>query len=138
MAEIDVTVHSKAGPGTVFALLEDAGTWPVWSPIGSYRPEGNLRVFRTGRTVSREEVVEQVPGRRLGYRLLSGLPLNDYRADVDLTPSAGGTDIRWHSTFTGKVPGTAWFYRLVLGRFIRRCAEGLAQHADELQMRTEE
>jgi hypothetical protein len=129
MAEIDVTVHSEAGPDTVFALLEDATTWPVWSPIGSYEPDGTTRVFRTGRTVSREEIVELVAGKRFSYRLLCGLPLKDYRADVDLTPRDGGTDIRWHSTFTGKIPGTAWFYRLVLGQFIRRCAEGLAQHA---------
>jgi len=58
--------------------------------------------------------------------LLSGLPLRDYRADVDLTPTDGGTDIRWHSTFHPKVPGTGWIYRRALTRFIGDMVRGLA------------
>jgi len=139
MVQIDVAAVSAAKPDVVYALLADGSTWPTWSPIGSFELErpgpmapeglGAVRVFRTGRTVSREELVELVPGRRLSYRLLSGLPLRGYRADVDLTPAGTGTTIRWHSTFRPRVPGTGWLYRLVLGRFIQRCADGLAAHA---------
>lgn len=139
MVQIDVTAQSTADPDTVYALLADGATWPVWSPIGSFTLEregtsareglGAIRVFRTGRTVSREELVELVPGRRLSYALLSGLPLVGYRADVDLTPTGTGTRIRWHSTFRPRIPGTGWLYKAVLGRFIQRCADGLARHA---------
>ncbi len=139
MVQIDVTAVSAAEPDTIYALLAEGSTWPTWSPIGSFELErpgptapeglGAIRVFRTGRTVSREELVELVPGRRLSYRLLSGLPLRGYRADVDLTPDGTGTRIRWHSTFRPRVPGTGWLYRLVLGRFIQRCADGLAVYA---------
>ncbi|MGY0232260.1 SRPBCC family protein [Longispora urticae] len=136
---IDVRVATTADPATVHALLRDGRTWPEWSPIGSFtlerpaadEPEGvgAVRVFRTGRATSRERVAELVPDRRLGYELLSGLPLRGYRANVDLTPTPTGTEIRWHSTFRPKVPGTGWLYRLALRVFIRRCAEGLAAHA---------
>jgi len=138
MQEIDVRGHSPAGAHMLYELLIDAETWPVWSPIGSFTLErpgpdgpaslGAIRLFKTGRVHSREELVELVPDRRLSYVLLSGMPLRGYRADVDLTPTGAGTDIRWHSTFQAKVPGTGWLYRLVLERFIRRCVAGLAAH----------
>ena len=139
MQEIDERAWSPATPETVYALLADGATWPAWSGIDSFelREPGEtggeslnaVRVFRTGRTTSVERLVDLVPGRRLSYALLDGLPLRDYRADVDLTPVDAGTMIRWHSTFTAKRPGTGWLYRLVLARFIRGCVRGLAEHA---------
>lgn len=139
--EIDERAWSPASPETVYALVADGATWPAWSGIGSFelqRPGDTggeslnaVRVFRTGRTTSIERLVELVPGRRLSYVLLSGLPLRDYRADVDLAAENGGTAIRWHSTFTAERPGTGWIYRWALSRFIRKCVRGLAQHAAE-------
>jgi len=139
---IDVTARSAADAQTIYRLLADGRTWPTWSPIGSFTPGdpaevpekvGDIRLFRTGRTLSRERIVELVPGRRVSYELLAGLPLRGYRADVDLTPEAGGTVIHWRSRFTAKVPGTGWLYRWALGRFIQRCADGLARHAAALE-----
>ncbi|MBE1489900.1 SRPBCC family protein [Plantactinospora soyae] len=137
--QIDVRVRSAASPAAVHALLRDGAGWPTWSPIDSFELErpgpdepegvGAIRIFRTGRTTSRERVVERVPDRRFSYELLSGLPIRDYRADVDLTPDDGGTLIRWRSSFSATVPGTGWIYRRALGRFIRQTAEGLASHA---------
>ncbi|HWD04798.1 MAG TPA: SRPBCC family protein [Amycolatopsis sp.] len=135
MQQISVRAHTPAAPAAVYALLRDGASWPRWSPLGSFelartgREEseglGALRVFRTGRTRSCEEVIALEPDRRFGYALRSGLPLRDYRAYVDLTPAGDGTDIHWHSTFTGKIPGTGWFYRRVLTRFIGRVVAGL-------------
>jgi hypothetical protein len=137
--EIDERVWTAADPDTVYALLAKGATWPVWSPIESFElqqegdgaPEGlnAVRVFRTGRTTSVERLVELRPGRRLSYTLLDGLPLRGYRADVDLEPHDGGTNIRWHSTFEPKRRGTGWLYRVILAKFIRRCVKGLAAHA---------
>lgn len=133
MLEIDVRVTTTADPAAVYALLKDGATWPSWSPIGSFElrtggPEqvGSVRAFRTSGLTSVERIVELVPDKRLSYVLERGLPLRDYRADVDVAPG----QIRWHSTFRAKVPGTGWFYRRALGRFIRRCAEGLAARAE--------
>ncbi|WP_121162530.1 SRPBCC family protein [Micromonospora pisi] len=149
--EIDVHAVSRGSAQTVYELLRAGETWPTWSGLGSFTLEqpspmpdrdgvaasgvgadqavGAIRLFRTGPLRSREQIVELVPGRRLSYVLLSGLPLRDYRADVDLTPTSGGTEIRWRSTFAAKVPGTGWFYRWFLGRFLDQTVRGLAGYA---------
>ncbi len=139
MLEIDVTARSDADPGTVYELLVDGAQWPSCSGLGSFELErpgederegvGAIRVFRTGRVVSREQVVAAEPGRRFGYTLLSGMPLRGYRADIELTPDGDGTLIAWHSEFTAKYPGTGWLFRWYLHRFIGRVVVGLAGHA---------
>jgi hypothetical protein len=136
---IAVTAHSQATPDAVFALLGDGSTWPRWSPIEAFELEragdpppegvGAIRVFRRGRTTGRDQIVEIVPGRRLGYVSLSGLPVRDYRALVELEPAGDGTTIRWQASFAPKVPGTGWMVERGLGRFLDQCAEGLAKHA---------
>lgn len=40
-----------------------------------------------------EEIVTFEPGRRLGYRALSGVPFRNYSGDVSLTPEGAGTRI---------------------------------------------
>ena len=139
LQEIDEREWTSASPDAVYDLLAHGATWPTWSGIDSFelRQPGDasgeslnaIRVFRTGRVTSVERLVELVPGRRLSYALVSGLPLRDYRADVDLLPSNGGTLIRWHSRFAAKRPGTGWLYRRVLRRFIGDAVRGLADHA---------
>ncbi|HEV3354368.1 MAG TPA: SRPBCC family protein [Acidimicrobiales bacterium] len=143
LQDIDEREWSAASPGTVYELLADGSTWPAWSGIDSFelRTPGDhggeslnaIRVFRTGRVTSVERLVELVPGHRLSYALVSGLPLKDYRADVDLMPGDGGTMIRWHSTFTAKRAGTGWIYRRALRRFIAEAVRGLAVHAAEVR-----
>jgi uncharacterized protein YndB with AHSA1/START domain len=139
--EIDVRRTITASPTAVWCLLADGASWPAWSAFDGYRvlepgPDGGrlgstheLAKGRKQRTV--ETVVELVPERRFSYVLVSGLPLDDYRADVDLTPTGdGGTEIRWHSTFRAQRPGTGWIFRLVLRRFITTTTEQLAAAAE--------
>ena len=136
---IEVTKHSAAAPDAVFALLADGNTWPRWSPIESFELErpgdpppegvGAIRVFRRGRTTGRDQIVEIVPGRRFGYASLSGLPVRDYRAFVELAPDGDGTTIRWQASFAPKVPGTGWLLERGLRRFLGECAAGVAAHA---------
>jgi polyketide cyclase/dehydrase/lipid transport protein len=121
---IEARGHSDATPAVIYALLRDGSTWPTWSPIdkfvleqaGSPEPEsvGAIRNFHSGKYTMRERVAELVPDKRFSYELLGGLPLTGYRADVDLTPVGGGTDIHWHTTFKAKVPGMGWIYRRAL------------------------
>ncbi len=132
---------TAASPSEVYRLLRAGATWPEWSPIDSFElrregPEGGeslgaIRVFRTGRAASVEEIVELVADRRFSYALVSGLPLRGYRADVDIEPRDGGTAIHWHSSFRAKVPGTGGIFRRFLGGFIQRCVDGLATYAAE-------
>lgn len=139
---IEALATSGTDADTLYRLLLHAETWPSWSALDSYeliRPGspdpdgvGTIRLFRTGRSRSREEVVEAVAGKRLSYVLLEGLPLRGYRADIDLTRRGdGGTQIAWHSSFEPKWPGTGWLYRKVLAIFIQRCVDGLASTTPE-------
>jgi hypothetical protein len=136
---VEQTATTPARADVVFGLLRDGATWPEWSPIDSYELErpardepeglGAIRRFRTGRYLMREEIVELVPGRRFSYRLLSGLPVLGYRADVDLEPNGNGTVIRWHASFVPEYFGTGWLIRRRLNQVFRRFVEGLATRA---------
>ena len=136
---IDVQVHTRADAAAVYALLRDGASWPTWSPIESFQLEragegepegpGAIRIFRKGRVAGRDEIAELVPDRRFSYRHLSGLPVRDYRADVDLEPVKGGTRIRWQTSFTPKVLGTGWLWRWGIGRLVRQSAQSLAAYA---------
>lgn len=136
--DIDIRRTIAAPPEAVFALLGDSATWPSWTPIDTFtliRPGGadglgEIREFVNGKVTVREEIVERVPGRRLIYTLLGGLALKDYRAEIDLAPAADGTtELRWHTTFAPKVPGSGWLYRRALDKATREFVDGLAKHA---------
>jgi hypothetical protein len=128
---------STADASTVFRFLGDSATWPDWTPIercditvpaGPERPEE--RTFTTGRVRVHERVVERTPDARLVYELTDGLPLEDYRAVIELAPTpGGGTHITWHTTFRPRRPGTGWLYRRALDKATRTFVDGLAQHA---------
>jgi Polyketide cyclase / dehydrase and lipid transport len=141
---IHATARSAAGPAEVFAVLADSSCWPAWGiwhrrdleQPGAGAPEGPgaIRVLTSrtwGRTtVSRELVTDVEPDRAVGYRLLSGLPLRNYRARVELTPDGEGTVIHWRSTFERATPGTTWFYVLFFRRFLQDTAERVARFAE--------
>ncbi|MGH3981722.1 MAG: SRPBCC family protein [Pseudonocardiaceae bacterium] len=140
---VDVQVRTLADAATVYALLRDGATWPTWSPIESFQLErvgepepeglGAIRIFRKGRMIGRDEIAGLVPDRRFSYRHLTGLPVRDYRGDVDLESSAAVTIIRWHISFTPVMPGTGWLLRWQIARFVQQCAQGLAVHAQTSQ-----
>lgn len=119
--DFSVQARTSAPPSTVYRLLRDGASWPRWSPINSFTLEregseggeslGAIRVFRTGTVHSRELLVELDVDRRLSYTALSGLPLRDHRADVDLTELADGTQITWREQFTARVPGMGWLLK---------------------------
>jgi len=105
---IEHNVNTEGPPAAVFALLADGSTWPRWSPIDAFELEapgagdpegvGAIRVFTTGRHVSRERVVTVQPDEVFSYDLLSGMAIRDYRAVVTLSPLGEGTSIHWRST----------------------------------------
>jgi uncharacterized protein YndB with AHSA1/START domain len=143
---IEQRATTTADPATVYALLRDGASWPTWSPIESFELErpgadepegvGAVRVFRDGRVVGRDEIVELVPDRRLSYAHTSNLPVRNYRGDVDLEPTPDGTAIRWVATFDPKYPGTGWLVGRGISRFIAQMTNGLAEHASAVARRT--
>lgn len=108
---IEARAHASADPQTVWALLEDVNRYTDWGPWSesSYvdqpaaAPHGPGAVrrlrYRKRRAVTIEPVVEVQAGRRLVYDVTSGIPVKNYRATVELTPNANGTDIEWRATF---------------------------------------
>ena len=75
-------------------------------------------------------MLEVLPGRGIGYGLLSGLPLRDYRGVVTVEPDGrGGSTITWSSTFEPRVRGTGWFYRAVLQKFVTDLLPALGRAA---------
>ncbi len=130
---------TTADPATVYGLLRDGATWPVWGPLDSFELErpgadepeglGAVRIFRSGRVTGRDTIVELVENRRFSYTHVSSLPMKNYRADIDLTPTADGTSIRWVSAFDPKIPGTGPLMRRGLDGFVRQLAQGLVERA---------
>lgn len=137
---IEGTARSTATPDVLYALLKDPTSWPAWSPMdaaeldqpGTDEPlgVGSVRALTRGRVHGFDQVVELVPGKRFSYQHLRGLPVRDYRADVDLVRVPDGTEISWRATFRPKYPGTGWFWRIALGRMVQQLASGLAAHAE--------
>lgn len=131
--EIDITATAAASPTAVWALLDDSATWPAWTPIDHHEPVrpagddglGEERRFKNGGRIVHERIVERVPERRLAYTLLDGLAVRDYRAEIDLEPDGEGTRIRWHTTFSTKVPGMGPVYRRALEQATRQFVDGL-------------
>lgn len=145
----DVSTTTGASAAKVYGLLLDGSTWPRWSAIDSWAPGapdaegggahaatsgpvGQVREFRTGRNVSREEIVEAVPDRRMVYAMLDGSGLlPGYRGQVDLEPQpGGGTRIRWRATWRSRLPGVDWLMERYLSRFQLRMVQGLARYAE--------
>ena len=98
-----------------WGVLADASRWSEWGIWSSSSLEregdpapdgvGAIRVFVKRPVTSREEVVEFVPGERLVYRLLSGLPVRDYTGTVTLLDDPAGCRISWRSAWESRVPG---------------------------------
>ena len=134
---VDVQVDTRALPEDVYALLQDGASWPAWTPIDSFRLEqagapdgvGAIWIFRRGRVTGRDQVVEMIPGHRFAYRHLSGLPVRDYRGEIELQRTGQGTRVGWHISFTPMISGTGWLLRWAIRRFAQRCADGLAGYA---------
>lgn len=142
MSEIRVhaAARSSAPVEEVWAVLADARRWREWTPLrttelereGSPPPDGvgALRRFGVGPIATREEVVEFDPPHRLVYVLVSGLPIDGYRAEVTLTEWNGGAEIAWRARFEPRIPGTGAFFRLFLTRVLGDLATRLARRAE--------
>ncbi len=88
---------------------------------------GAIRKIGRWPQYGREQIVAYDPPHHLAYTVLSGIPVRDYRAEVDIVPEGAGTMLRWRATFTPKVPGTGALFAVVLrtivGGFARRAAK---------------
>jgi hypothetical protein len=131
-ARNEVRVRAEAlsaqPPGVVARRLSDLPRWREWSPADEVFLERSLgraiRRVRTGPVVVREEILERSPGGET-YRLLSGLPLRGYTAQVSVTGRAGGSRVVWSATFHAPFL-LAWAWRPLIRRNLELYAQGLA------------
>jgi uncharacterized protein YndB with AHSA1/START domain len=119
--QVEAEQIAAAAPEDVWALVSDATTYPHWGPWSEvgYRSPGHasprgpgavywLRASRRYgliRPVSVEKILDAEEGRRLSYTVIGGLPVRNYRAEITLTPAAGGTKIRWAASFDQTLAG---------------------------------
>jgi uncharacterized protein YndB with AHSA1/START domain len=143
MSRQSFSVHARSSgpPDAVFDVLADSARWSEWAgPLirrSSWEREGSpdvggvgaIRRLGSSRIFSREEIVEYDRPNHLAYTILSGQPVRQYRADVSLTPSGGGTDIRWEATFLPRLPGTGRFVRWYLSKIVGGLATNLARRS---------
>ena len=135
-----VEARSDASVDAVWPLLAEAARWRDWSFLtrsglereGTPTPDGvgAVRVFTRYGIGSREEVVAWDPRHHLAYRILSGFPVRDYRADVTIEQSGTGTRIEWAGSFDPKWPGTGRLLGSVLPKMMQRFADDVARYAD--------
>lgn len=145
MPNYDVSVTTGAPPEVVWKLLVDAASWPLWSKVDSLDTTrsvdldpggddgvGAVRAFRTGRTVTGERLTEKVEQRLLAYEGAFNATMHDYRARVELQPTAGaGTVIRWYGEY--ETSGLMrWVMPRYLQKFMQGMAEGLARYAEDV------
>lgn len=109
--ELSVERVARATPEVVWALVSDATRYPEWGPWRAARyerpgddsPRGpgavqwlqSLHRYLGRYPVSIERILEAEENRLLAYTVIGGIPVRNYRADVTLTPTDGGTHIRW-------------------------------------------
>ena len=135
---IDVVSTTTATPAAVWRLIADVETWSDWGRWESAdlerpgAPEpgglGAVRRLTFRRRTNREEVVGFEPPSRFAYKLLSGLPLRNYTAEVTLAPSGEGTRLEWHSRFDPTLTGR--LLRPFLARFIRDAVARMLRAAE--------
>ena len=137
-----VEAVTRAPVDVVWPLVGEARLWHLWSFLtasglereGSPVPDGvgAIRKFTIFGVGSREEVVAWDPPGHLAYRILSGFPVRNYRADVTLAANGCGTRIEWTGTYDPKWPGTGGVLAAMLRFMMRRFARDLASYADGL------
>jgi len=141
-----VVATTRAPVDVVWPLVGEARRWREWSFLTKTgleheaSPEadgiGAVRKFTRFGVGSREEVLAWDPPDHLAYRILSGFPVRNYRADVTLTADGTGTRIEWAGTYDPKWPGTGAVLGKVLDCMMQRFADDLAKYADGLADRS--
>jgi len=140
---IEASAHSSASRDAVWALVRDIDTWQDWgswssttiqtaAPGDDPQGVGAVRRLRQAPITNLERVTEIVPGERLGYELVSGLPFENYHAAVTLSDAAGGgTDITWRAEFDIKAKLRGGIWRRLLERFYPGIVQRLARGAEQ-------
>lgn len=123
---IEITARSRADAATIFALEADGGRWSQWArplvPQSAWERQGDpppggvgaVRLLGLRPLWVREETVAYEQDRRHEYVMRTPMPVRDYRAELVLTPTDGGTDVLWRGSFVERIPGTGPVFRVLV------------------------
>jgi uncharacterized protein YndB with AHSA1/START domain len=136
MIEFTITKTTAASIENVFDTLTDHRSYAKMSPLrkstldreGTPAPNGVGAIRRLSLIGPSqvEEVTEYVRPTRFGYKLLSGLPVRDHVATVDLAKAAGGgTQIVYRVRSTPTLPLAG----VVLGHMLKKGIGDLLNNA---------
>jgi Polyketide cyclase / dehydrase and lipid transport len=135
-ARIRIETRAVAPLETVWEVLQDQAGMSAWTPARSVRLEregdpppngvGAIRLLSGLGLHAREEITAATPPTHLAYRLVSGLPLRDYRGETHLSFADGTSKIIWTVAFRPRWLGETWLVRAVAGAL----AKGLAAEAE--------
>ncbi|OBH82902.1 SRPBCC family protein [Mycobacterium sp. E2989] len=124
----------------VYDLLIDVDRWPDWLPGtrsadwddpggAGTREDAIRRVVVSGLTMREKVLVADRPHHH-AYTILSGIPVADHRADVDIRDKPGGSLIVWRATFRSRIPLAGPLVWVLLRMSMPRMAAALAEGAE--------
>lgn len=130
----------RAPRDVVWRVMTDHVRYARWGRAGRVSMErvgdpdpdgvGAIRVFHAGRSKVREEVVESEPPSRMVYVLASGLPVRDYRSEMQLSQDGDITVLEWSSSFHARIPLTGVLFTRVMARAVDGFADGIRREAE--------
>ncbi|MEM8498165.1 MAG: SRPBCC family protein [Pseudomonadota bacterium] len=111
MHEILIEKTLSAPMKSVWALLEDFANLDWYPPaerVEAVEEDGNLvrRIFMHGMDTPVDEKLEAIDATQMQFSYtIPGMPMQNYRVVVNLSPNGGNTDVRWHAVFTSVSEG---------------------------------
>lgn len=138
---IEVSVHTSAPIEVVWRVLYRSDRYAEWGPWATTAIErdgtldrfgpGCIRSLRLGNRRIREEIVSCTPGSQIVYRLLSGIPVQDYIGTVTLERSGTGTTVHWSSVFRPTIWLTGALLEHMLATIVEAVASRLCEASQE-------
>jgi hypothetical protein len=129
----------RAPRAIVWSVMTDHQRYVKWTSARRVRMErtgspdpngvGAVRAFETGPFTVREEVLALDPT-RMEYRLVSGLPVRDYRSEMRLDEDGEVTVLTWSSAFEPRIPLTGGALTRLMRGAVDRFAAGIKADAE--------